>query len=266
MLYFHFKLKTMKQIHLLLLSGLLIMFAGCTEDDELIIPEVGEIKIEAHDDDYYSFALKKGQIYTLTLDFSEYNYNPKIEVNGQKHWVRVDFGIPNYVQQLGNELGNEGDSDYLCFKSDYCFIPTEDLKFRIQVEDDDYSDNTGFAIISMQHGSVGFEDGQNTVMITDKNKLFPVPLLPYQTNKINIDFSDHTAIPDVEPKGWRIFYKLYYGDTQVDRRIAIGDAQNPKVYMQKESVSIYTEMASTLNYQIYDSNPSEENGEVYLNY
>jgi len=252
-------------ISLLLFSSLL-MFVGCTEDDEPIVPEVGELKIEAQDDNFYSFALKEGQTYTLSLDFSNYNYNAIQDYNGQKHWVRVDFGVPNYMYQLGNELGEEGNSDYLCFKSDYCFIPTEDLEFRIQVEDNDYSDNTGFALISMKHGSVGFEDGQKTVMIADQNKLFPVPLIPFQTNKINIDFSDHTTSPDAEPRGWRIFYKLYYDDVQEDRKIAIGNAQNPKVYMQKESVSIFTEKAGNLSYQIYDTNPSTENGEVYLNY
>lgn len=249
----------------LLFCSLLIL-AGCSKDEEPSITEIGEFKIEAQDESYYSFALKKGQTYTLSLDFSQYNYNPTIEADGQRHRVWVDFGVPNYRHELGCELGERGNSHYLCSKSAYCLTPNEDIICEIQVGDDDYSDNTGYALISMEHGSIGFEDGKNNVMIADNNKLFPVTLLPYETTKISVDFSNHTSIPDIEPKGWELFYKLHYDDIKHTRQISIGNAESPKIYMHKESVSIIAEKVSVLSYQIYDSNPSEKNGEVYLNY
>lgn len=251
----------------------LFLITSCSkESDKLIeeIPviEIGEVKIEAQDDRFYPFSLKADSVYTLLFDFTNYNYEPRIEQDGWGHRVEIDWGVLNQNWIYEFSIGARYMPQYICPKSSLCIIPKEDILLRINIFDADYSDNTGYAIVSMQAGSVGFDTGENNSRMSGKlDSKFPISLMSGKPTTISVDFSEHTSdLPGGEPKGWKHSYWLEYGGSALSRLFEIGTPADPKIFIPKTSLTVISNGSSVIKYSLMDSDLSNNDGDIYFNW
>ena len=251
----------------------IFLMASCTKKSEVFIDEVpiietGEVKIKAQDDRFYPFSLKADSVYTLSFDFTNYNYEPQIEQDGWGHRIKIDWGVLNQHWIYEFSIGSSYMPQYKCPKSSICIIPKEDIILRVNVFDMDYSDNTGYALITMSAGSVGFDTGTHNSSMSGKiESKFPVSLLSGEATTISVDFSEHTSdLPGGEPRGWKHSYWLEYGGSALSRLFEIGTPEDPKIFVPKTSLTIISNGSNVIKYTLMDSDLSNNDGDIYFNW
>lgn len=259
----------MKKLLFALIAGTAILF-GCSEDEteSQTFYELGQYEIGPQDDQFYSFLLEGGQEYTLSLDFTDYSYfGASSDLVGSWHQVLIDWGTGNTIAidcSLRATIGPK----VKCPKSSFCFTPTEDIEFRVRVYDNNYSDNSGIAVIALDKGSIGFTDGNYEDLYSPENEDSQKILLEAgKETKVSLDFSHHSFdLYGGEPKGWRHIYERNYFNGSAQFLLEIGTIDEPLVYVPKTSITYIADETTTIEYKVPVYNNTINNGEVKFNY
>nr|WP_319266047.1 hypothetical protein [uncultured Draconibacterium sp.] len=258
----------MKKLLFALIVGTALLF-GCSEDEteNQTFYELGQYEVGPQNDQFYYFKLEKGETYTLSLDFSNYNFDPRIMPDGWAHWVYIDWGVAGYSFVMESSIGAKSDPEILCPKSSLCFIPTQDIDFGIKKFNDGYENDTGIAFIELQKGSIGFTDGDD-YLFSESNQTYTIALETTKTYKISLDFSDYTFNPDVgEPKGWKHAYTAKFENMLGQFLLEIGSGDNPLIYIPRSSKTLVSPYSKNeIEYSVTGLNYSESNGRAVLNY
>ncbi|MCY1720152.1 hypothetical protein OU798_07350 [Prolixibacteraceae bacterium Z1-6] len=261
----------MKRLVLILIALPFLLIACNDEKQESIEPlpkETGTFSLSAQDDTFYSFALKKDQEYTLSLDFSNYNFNQYAEETGWGHLVAIEWGSPDYSFAIEASLGTKTNAEFKCPKSSMCLVPKQDIVVKIKVYDIDYSNNSGTAIISMQKGKIGFFDGENSSVLPGKyGEPFNLPLQAETETKISLDFSQHTFNAGAsEPDGWKHAYSVSFNNWTTTTSLEIGTSDNPIVGIPNTSITVFSKNNNILKYRVLETDADNTHGNVFINY